>query len=190
MTPAERKAQLRRESLARRDALDPAERATASAVVAGKVAALLAAAPQGVVSGFWPIRSEIDPRPLMKALAGVGHRTALPSVGAAGLVFRLWMPGAPLVRAGFGLSEPPPNSPEVHPDIMLVPLAAFDRRGHRIGYGAGYYDRAIAERPGVRTIGLAFAVQEVERVPDEPHDRALDAVATEKELILPAAVKE
>jgi 5-formyltetrahydrofolate cyclo-ligase len=190
MTPAERKALLRRESLARRDALDPAERASASAVVAGKVVALLAGSSPVIVSGFWPIRSEIDPRPLMAALARAGHRTALPSVGSAGLVFRLWTPGEPLVKAGFGLSEPPINNLEVHPDVMLVPLAAFDRRGHRIGYGAGYYDRAIAERPGVRTIGLAFAAQEVERVPDEPHDCALDVVATEADVILPAAAKE
>ncbi|MHB2165539.1 5-formyltetrahydrofolate cyclo-ligase [Alsobacter sp. R-9] len=190
MTPAERKAQLRREALARRDALDPASRARASAAVAERVRAWLAASPPMVVSAFWPIRSEIDPRPIIQALAAAGHPTALPSVTDRGLVFRLWAPGERLVKAGFGLSEPPAGNPEIQPELMLVPLAAFDRRGHRIGYGAGYYDRAIGQRPGVRTIGLAFAAQEVERVPDEPHDRALDAVATEHELILPAATEE
>ena len=92
-------------------------------------------------------------------------------------------------QTGFGLSQPPPEAPIVTPDIMLVPLAAFDRNCGRIGYGKGYYDGAIAgqiergNRP--RTLGLAFACQEVEAVPLEAHDQRLDGVLTERELILP-----
>ena len=92
-----------------------------------------------------------------------------------------------LIEGPFGLSEPAATSPEVSPRALLVPLAAFDRRGHRIGYGAGYYDRAIARLSAIGplfTIGVAFSVQEIERVPDEPHDRALDVIVTETETIL------
>jgi 5-formyltetrahydrofolate cyclo-ligase len=97
-------------------------------------------------------------------------------------VFRRWRPGAPLEAAPFGLSHPPAEAGTVDPDVLLVPLAAFDRRGHRIGYGRGYYDRALARldaRGRRRAIGVAFSVQEVDAVPDEPHDRRLDAVLTE-----------
>lgn len=186
-TPSADKAALRRAALGRRDALDAGWRARASLEAAERLIQVLAGRPACTVSVFWPIRSEIDTRPLIDLLAGEGHRTALPCVTPQGLVFRAWGPGDPLRRAGFGLSEPDDQAPAVEPDLMLVPLAAFDRRGHRIGYGAGHYDRAIAARPGVRTIGLAFATQEVERVPDEPHDRALDAVATEAGLVSPAS---
>jgi 5-formyltetrahydrofolate cyclo-ligase len=180
--PAEAKATLRYDALGRRDALDPAYRREASEGIALIVAQVLSAAPPAIVSGFLPIRSEIDPRPAMAALAARGHRLALPCVTPDGLVFRLWRPGDPLRKAGFGLSEPEAAAPAVDPDIMLVPLAAFDRRGHRIGYGAGHYDRAIARLSAMRrplAVGLSFAAQEVEQVPDEPHDQPLDAIVTE-----------
>lgn len=182
MTQADDKAALRRLALARRDALDPVIRREASERTARHVLDVLAASPITVVSGFLPIRSEIDPRPAMTALAARGHRLALPCVTPDGLVFRLWRPDDPLRKAGFGLLEPEADAPAVDPVIMLVPLAAFDRRGHRIGYGAGHYDRAIGRLSASGTpltIGLAFAAQEVDAVPDEPHDRPLDAVVTE-----------
>jgi 5-formyltetrahydrofolate cyclo-ligase len=182
MTACDDKAALRRLALARRDALDPALRQRASDRVAAHVLDLLAMTPPAVVSGFLPIRSEIDPRPAMTALATRGHRLALPCVTPDGLVFRLWRPGDALRKAGFGLSEPEAAAPAVDPDIMLVPLAAFERRGHRIGYGAGHYDRVIARLAAKRhplTMGLAFAAQEVEHVPDEPHDQPLDVIVTE-----------
>ncbi len=185
MNTAELKAVLRRDALARRDALDPVFRATASRAAADRLMKALSGTEALTVSVFWSIRSEIDTSRLIDRLSTEGHRTALPCVTTQGLVFRAWAPGEPLRPAGFGLSEPKIEAAQVEPDLMIVPLAAFDRRCHRIGYGAGYYDRAIAARRGVRTIGLAFAAQEVERVPDEPHDRALDMIATEAGIVRP-----
>ena len=181
-TERSRKAALRSAALARRDGLPADVRGQASVAVADRVLAILAARrPAGPVAGFWPIRSEIDPRPTLERLANLDIRLCLPTVSADGLQFRLWRPGDPLRAAGFGLSEPLPEAATCTPDVMLVPLAAFDRRGHRIGYGAGHYDRAIARLRPPLTLGLAFSVQEVETVPDEPHDRALDWVVTERE---------
>lgn len=182
--PATVKAALRTAALGRRAALSPAERAAAAEAL---LAADLAIPTGAVVSGFLPIRDEIDAVPLLSALAARGHPLALPVVvgGSAGLVFRRWRPGEPLVAAGFGLREPPAAAGEVAPDVLLVPLAAFDRRGHRIGYGRGYYDKALAALDAGgrrRAIGVAFAAQEVPAVPDEPHDRSLDAVLTEQGL--------
>jgi len=118
----------------------------------------------------------------MTELAASGARLALPHVTPDGLVFREWTPGAPLVRGNFGLSEPDPALPEVAPDALLVPLAAFDRSGRRLGYGRGYYDGAIArlsEGRTLLTVGICFAAQEVPEVPVEPHDRSLSAIVTE-----------
>ena len=175
------KAALRRETLARRDALDTAFRIQAARDLAAR--ALPFAIDPAIVSGFWPIRSEIDPRPLMQRLTAGGCTLALPAAGPDGLVFRHFAFGDTLAPAGFGLSEPPESARTVAPRIMLVPLAAFDRRGHRIGYGAGHYDRAIARYAPVLTVGLAFAVQEVAAIPGEPHDRPLDWILTERETI-------
>ncbi|GGD94476.1 5-formyltetrahydrofolate cyclo-ligase [Aureimonas endophytica] len=177
------KARLRAEALARRDAMDGAARIEAGFAVAETVAADLAFEPGTVVSGFLPIRSEIDLRPLMAILADRGARLCVPAIVGEDLEFRELRRGAALEPQGFGTYAPGADAPVLDPAIMLVPFAAFDRRGHRIGYGRGYYDRAIARlasagRPP-RTLGLGFAVQEVPRVPDEPHDAALDLIATE-----------
>lgn len=181
------KAALRAASLSRRDALSPEDRAAAAQILAGRVSELVPLLPPGCVSGFWPIRSEIDPRPAMERLAQAGFSLALPRVEPGGLVFCRWSPGEALAKAGFGLSEPLSAAEVVRPGTMLVPLAAFDRRGHRIGYGAGFYDRAIAAAHAdgghLLTVGVAFACQEVDQVPDEPHDRALDFLVTERETI-------
>ncbi|MDX5932744.1 5-formyltetrahydrofolate cyclo-ligase [Acidiphilium acidophilum] len=132
-----------------------------------------------VVSGFWPIGDEIDVRPLMVALSALGHRLCLPETPKRGLplVFRHWMPGEALVAGRFGTSHP--VGEVVVPDFVLVPLLAFDRKGNRLGYGAGYYDRTLAAMPGAFRLGCAFACQEVAAVPVGPHDERLDAVATE-----------
>ncbi|MCP8940152.1 5-formyltetrahydrofolate cyclo-ligase [Alsobacter sp. SYSU M60028] len=180
------KAALRAAALARRDALPAETRERYSHAVAER-AARLPLGP-GPVSGFWPIRSELDPRPLMRLLAARGATLALPRVERPSLSFRKFAFDDPLVSAGFGLSEPPPHAPVVRPAVMLVPLAAFDRRGHRIGYGAGLYDRAIAaaaDGAPLLTVGVAFSTQEVPSVPDEAHDRALDWIVTECETIAP-----
>jgi len=183
------KARLRAEALARRDGLEPAWREDASRRVAEQVLALPELAAGGPVAGFWPIRSEIDVRPVLEALHGRGRDLALPVVTRAGLIFRRWMPDAPLARTGFGLSVPTPEAPEVKPRVLLVPLAAFDRRGGRIGYGKGHYDTAITALSAVHpvtTIGVAFSAQEVDEVPLEPHDRRLDLVVTEAGVVRPA----
>ncbi|MDP4021245.1 5-formyltetrahydrofolate cyclo-ligase [Methylobacterium sp. NEAU 140] len=177
-----RKAELRRAALAARDALDPEARRAASAAITRILIDLPELKAARLVSAYWPIRSEVDPRAAVEAMLARGQRAALPQVTPDGLVFRAWQAGDALVAGRFGLSEPDPGLPEVEPDAMIVPLAAFDRLGQRIGYGAGYYDGAIArlsrDRPVV-TVGVGFAAQEVERVPAEAHDRALRHVVTE-----------
>ena len=147
--------------------------------------------PCAVVAGYHPFRTEIDPRPLMAALEAAGCLLALPCTPArgsgAGLVFRRLDPAHTLATSTFGVPEPPENAPLVMPDLVLVPLLAFDRTGARLGYGAGHYDRtlpALAARPGFRAVGLAYAAQEVERLPVEPHDAPLDGILTERAYIL------
>lgn len=176
------KAELRRAALARRDALSADHRAAASRAVAETVLAMPALAGARLVGAFWPIRSEIDPRPIAEGLFARGQRVVLPQVTPDGLVFREWRAGEALVKGGFGLSEPSADLPPLDPDALVVPLAAFDRQGQRIGYGRGYYDGAITRLSAlhpVLTIGIAFACQQVDRVPAEPHDRPLDHVVTE-----------
>lgn len=180
--PQNSKAELRRAALARRDALPADRRAEASRRVADAVLAMPALAGARLVGAFWPIRSEIDPRPIAEGLFARGQRVVLPQVTPGGLVFREWRAGEALVRGGFGLSEPRSDLPPLDPDALVVPLAAFDRQGQRIGYGRGYYDGAITRLSAlhpVLTVGIAFACQEVEHVPAEPHDRPLDHVVTE-----------
>lgn len=182
----EAKKALRKEALARRDALEPHRRIEASLAI-GELASSIAIDPGKVVSGFWPIRSEVDVRPLMFALREQGARLALPVVtDRTTIVFRELLRGAALVDTGFGTAGPGPDAEIVDPDIMLVPLAAFDRRGHRIGYGAGHYDRAIARlhEKGLtpRLVGVAFDCQEVPLVPNQWHDIMLSAVLTESGL--------
>ena len=140
-----------------------------------------------IVSGYSPIRNEIDPVPLLRQLAGHGARLALPVVLARGksLVFRAWSPDDRLMLGPLGIPEPSPAAAEVIPDIMLVPLAAFDRQGHRIGYGAGHYDftlEHLRKAKAIVAIGTAFSVQEIKAVPALPHDVALDYVLTEKKV--------
>lgn len=184
------KAELRRTALARRDGLAADVRRAAALRLVDLLAEI--ELPAGaIVAGFWPIRSEIDPRPALEMLSARGHPLALPVVAGDGatMIFRRWRPGDVLLAAPFGLSQPAASAVEVEPDVLLMPLAAFDRRGGRIGYGGGYYDRALerleATRPR-RKIGLAHAVQEVARVPEEAHDRRLDLILTEAGPIVPA----
>jgi 5-formyltetrahydrofolate cyclo-ligase len=181
------KAELRRAGQARRDAL-PAEmrKAVAEAIAARPFP--LAIAPGMIVSGFMPLKSEINPLPLMRKLADVGARLALPVVAGRGmpLIMRAWSWGEPLVPGVWGIREPGPAAATVEPDIVLVPLLAFDRSGHRIGYGAGYYDLTIAQlraNKPIVAVGIAFAAQEIETVPRTAFDAQLDLVLTENETI-------
>ena len=137
----------------------------------------------GTVAGYLPIRSEIDPRPAMLALIGLGYRVAVPVVEAPGqpLAFRAWSPGGTTEPGAFGVEVPVAAEP-VEPDVLLVPMLAFDARGHRLGYGGGFYDRTIARlraRREVHALGFAYAAQEVDLVPDSETDMRLDAVVTE-----------
>jgi 5-formyltetrahydrofolate cyclo-ligase len=181
------KAELRRDALARRDAMLPDVRQAAAEAIAAREFPL--AITSGViVSGFMPLKSEVSPLPLMRKLAEQGALLALPAIAGRGkpLVMRAWEFGAPLDRGQWGIREPTPAAAEVEPDILLVPLLAFDRAGHRIGYGAGYYDLTITQlraRKAVVAVGLAFAIQVVAAVPATPRDARLDLVLTERELI-------
>jgi len=175
------KASVRAQALARRDALPPDARAQRALAIAERIARL--SLPPGPVAAYWPIRSEADPRPAGRLLSDKGREIALPCVTGDHLVFRRWSEGDPLVCASLGLMEPSPDAAVLRPTVLLVPLAAFDRRGHRIGYGRGFYDRALAALGPVTTIGVAFATQEIPLIPDEPHDHPLDFVVTEQETI-------
>jgi 5-formyltetrahydrofolate cyclo-ligase len=181
------KAELRRAAQARRDALPADWRKAAAEAIAARDFPL-AISPGTIVSGFMPLKSEINPLPLMRKLADAGASLALPAVAGRGkpLIMRSWQWGEPLAAGVWGIREPMPKAPEVEPDILLVPLLAFDRSGHRIGYGAGYYDLTIAQlraKKQITAVGLAFAAQELSRVPTTPFDAPLDLVLTEKDTI-------
>ena len=185
--PPDEKAELRRTAVARRDAMPAEARAAAAETIAAR-AFPVAVTPGAIASGFMPLKSEINPLPLMKALAGQGARLALPVIAGRGkpLMIRSWTFDEPLDRGQWGIREPKPDAAQVEPDILLVPLLAFDRTGHRTGYGAGYYDLTIAALRGrkpIVAIGLAFAAQEVPAVPAMPRDARLDLVLTEREVI-------
>src|SRR5271154_2502019 len=181
------KAALRREAMARRDALPADTRKAAAETIAARKFPL-AIAPGAIVSGFMPLKTEINPLPLMQKLHKAGARLALPVVAGRGkpLIMRAWEFGAPLDHGQWGIREPKAEAEEVEPDILLVPLLAFDRGGHRIGYGAGYYDMTInglrARKP-VAAVGIAYAAQEVSKIPVTPRDARLDLVLTEREVI-------
>lgn len=145
--------------------------------------ALLGERPPGVVSGYYPMEGEIWPLPLMAALRSKGHSLALPVMQgkADPLLFRAWAPGDPLISGVWGIRQPAPDRPEVFPDIVLVPLLAFDVRGYRLGYGGGYYDRTLrhlrAMKP-ILAVGLALDELEVDAVPHLDYDERLDWVLT------------
>jgi 5-formyltetrahydrofolate cyclo-ligase len=181
------KAELRRAVLLRRDELPAAARAAAAEAVSSRPLPL-AAPSGGVVAGFSPIRSEINPLPLMRRYSQAGALLALPVIVGRGkpLSFRAWQSGDELERGQWGIRQPPAGAPEVHPDILIMPLAAFDRSGNRIGYGAGYYDLTLTMLRAMKKItamGIAFAAQEVDAVPALAHDARLDLVLTEREVI-------
>jgi 5-formyltetrahydrofolate cyclo-ligase len=181
------KVELRAAAQTRRDALPADVRKLAAETIAARKLPL-AIMPGTIISGFMPLKSEINPLPLLQKFAEAGGRLALPAIAWRGkpLIMRAWEFGAPLDCGQWGIREPKPDAPEVEPDILLVPLLAFDRAGHRLGYGAGYYDMTIhrlrALKP-VTAVGIAFAVQEVPKIPTTSRDERLDLVLTEREVI-------
>ena len=146
-----------------------------------------ASRPSGItVSGFWSMGAEINVIPLLSLLYERGYYCGLPVTVKRGLplVFRHWAPGSVLVSGGFGTSVPPPEAPEVTPDVLIVPLLAFDAEGYRLGYGGGFYDRTLEKlrKSGARplAVGVAFAAQHVARVPRDAYDQPVDWIVTEK----------
>jgi 5-formyltetrahydrofolate cyclo-ligase len=138
-----------------------------------------------VVSAFFPYKSEIDTRPLLGKLAGEGWTTCLPFVIALGepLIFRRWMPGQPTIPGMWDIPQPTDETEQVEPDVLLVPMMAFDALGFRLGYGGGFYDRTLETLRAKKTItaiGVAYSAQEVDSVIHDRHDQALDYVLTEK----------
>lgn len=178
------KAQLRAQRLAARDAISSESRIEKSLVMAEAGGDAIDFVPGTEISGFFPIKSEVDVRPLMQRLKDKGASLSVPVVvDKQTIVFRALVTGVPLVSTGFGTFGPGPDARVVDPEIILVPMSAFDRVGHRIGYGAGFYDRAISRLHDMgrqpRLIGVAFDCQEIEVIPAEDHDVALDAILTE-----------
>jgi 5-formyltetrahydrofolate cyclo-ligase len=183
------KTALRREALARRGAVAPGARAAFSRRLAREGLRLARLWRPRAVSAFHPLRDEPDTLALLKALAAEGFATALPVVVGRGspLVFRSWRPGDPTRSGAMSIAEPLESAPAVEPDLLFVPLACFDRRGHRIGYGAGYYDRTLAGLRAIKpvhAVGVAYGVCEVAAVPYEAHDETLDAIVTDLETML------
>jgi 5-formyltetrahydrofolate cyclo-ligase len=135
-----------------------------------------------VIAVYWPIREEIDTKPLLLTLMDAGLTVCLPVVKGQDkpLAFRVWEPDAALYEAGFGTLAPGDFAPETLPDIVVIPLVGFDRTGTRLGYGRGYYDRTIAaleKKPLL--VGYAFAIQELPDIPRADHDIPLDVLVTE-----------
>ncbi|NKX43454.1 5-formyltetrahydrofolate cyclo-ligase [Roseicyclus persicicus] len=184
------KATLRQTAYAARKAAFDARAATGA--VAAATAHLMAeiGLPAGrTISGYMPIRTELDPVPAMTALHGLGARLCVPVIAGKGLPldFRAWTPGCALTEGPFGAMIPSEGD-WLTPDILIVPLVGFDAACNRLGYGGGFYDRTLARLRAagpVRAIGLAFAAQELPALPVEPTDMALDAIVTERGVLRP-----
>jgi 5-formyltetrahydrofolate cyclo-ligase len=162
----------------------------AAAALAGNVLHAVRMPPQAVVAGYLPIGDEIDVSLLLRRLRSRGHDIALPVVVEAGapLVFRRWGQEDPLADGPFGTRQPLASAPEALPEVVILPMLAFDRRGYRLGYGGGYYDRTLAllrRRRQMIAVGVAYAAQEVPAVPCDGHDQALDWIVTDRETIKP-----
>ena len=175
------KRDLRRPCEARRSAAARAAGSAAGTHAVGHFLAAVTLPVACVVSGYWPMRDEFDVRPLLAALHERGHPCALPVVMGRGLAleFRAWKPGDALVEAAFGTRVPAHDAPLVTPQLLLVPLLAFDGRGYRLGYGGGFYDRSLAALESPIAVGCAYDAQRVDALPVDAHDRRLDWIVTE-----------
>lgn len=176
------KSRLRQQARDRRAGMSAAGRDAAAQQAAAHFRQHVQPGEKHVVALYWPIRDELDTRPLLLALMDAGLTVCLPVVRGDDhpLVFRIWQDGAPLYPSGLGTLAPDENAPEVGPDIIVLPLLGFDRSGTRLGYGGGYYDRtlaALANRP--LRVGYGFSAQEFDHIPRDGHDAPLDMVVTE-----------
>ncbi len=173
----------RTRALARRASAHARHGADAGQRLAGHGLSFLNLKSGMVVSGFSAIRDEIDPAGLLARLAEEGHRLALPVIEGKGrpLLFRAWAPGDAMGTAQWGIAEPLPDQPEVYPDVVLVPLLAFDAQGYRLGYGGGFYDRTLARlrtRKPVIAVGIGYDELRIDAVPHLDYDQRLDWVLT------------
>lgn len=180
---AARKADARKAAFARRKA---AHSQHAGLQGCTRLVELLESYRSGTITGYMPIRTEIDILPAMKTLSQTAT-IGVPVILGAGrpLVFHQWTPDTPMTDGPFG-AQVPANGALVVPDVVILPLLSFDRRGYRLGYGGGFYDRTLEKlnaKGHVLAVGFAYADQEVETVPIEPTDQRMDAVVTEKETI-------
>lgn len=178
------KSALRAEALRRRAAIAHERRAEIGEALAALFLAEVSVAPMMSVAGYWPVRDEVDVLPLLGKLGERGCKVALPCVSGRGvpLVFRLWRPEDRLRQGAFGIMEPA-DAPPVVPDVVLVPVVAFDAGCNRLGYGAGFYDRtlaAIRAEGKVLAAGIGCEAQKFDSVPAEGHDVAMDMIVTEK----------
>jgi 5-formyltetrahydrofolate cyclo-ligase len=178
----EAKAALRLKAHAARAAILHSTRADSAKAVANHFFTSVSLAPGDIVAGYWRIKDEMDCQPILVRLMDSFQPVCLPVVlgDDQPLELRLWEQGAPLYEAGFGTLAPSELSPQVEPDVIIMPLLGFDKRGTRLGYGGGYYDRTLERLSKTpRLIGIAFAAQELEDIPRETHDVPLDAIVTE-----------
>ena len=177
------KSSLRKQGIHARDALPRDARARAEKAIAAQLLKIIP--PGEIVAAYSAIRGEVDLTEAMQAFAQRGNVMCLPVVVEdAPLLFRHWKPGQPLQQGAYGIDVPLPGQPLLVPDVVLAPLVAFDKVGHRLGYGAGYYDRTIQwlrkNEKSVQIIGVAYAMQQTDAIPADAHDQRLDAVVTEK----------
>jgi 5-formyltetrahydrofolate cyclo-ligase len=183
------KAELRKAVLAKRNAASSEWRAMASADIGRRAMQHILTGPGGALAGYWPYKSEVDPRPALVDAKLYGRPLALPVIEHPDVIFRRWIPGVELIDAGFGTMGPDATADALRPAIVIVPLAAFDARCNRIGWGQGHYDRVIekllADGEPLLTIGFAFGFQQVEGVAVEPHDKPLDMIVTEEQVFKP-----
>jgi 5-formyltetrahydrofolate cyclo-ligase len=179
---AEKRAE-RTRALARRAKAFAQHGAAAGEALACHGLGFLRLAPGATVSGFSAIKDEIDPGPLLLSLSQAGYRLALPVMQGKGkpLLFRAWTPGDQMAHVQWGIAEPLPDKPVLEPDVVLVPLLAFDAHGYRLGYGGGFYDRTLSrlrELKPVVTVGIAYDELKVDAVPHLDYDERLDWVLT------------
>ena len=186
MTLAEEKRAQRRRAAACRERLHRhADDGAAFAALAYFRAAIDLSA-RGTLSAYLPVRTELDATPILRHAHARGGPTCLPVVLGRDrpLAFRRWAPGDLLVEGAFRIAVPPPEAGTLEPDILLVPMLAFDDEGYRLGYGGGFYDRTLALRraraPGTLAVGVAFAGQRIDRVPRSAEDERLDWIVTEE----------
>lgn len=183
MQMGEEKREERARALARRAAAFAAHGAAAGALLATHGLSFLPLAPGSTVSGFSAIRDEIDAGALLARLHAEGHRLCLPVMEGKGkpLVFRAWAPGDEMGKVQWGIAEPLPDKPVLEPDVVLVPLLAFDGAGYRLGYGGGFYDRTLARLRAIKpavAVGIAYDELKVDAVPHQSYDERLDWVLT------------